>query len=208
MSLSPRYLYYADYFAGTIGRISLNTKADETLRSGLHSPKSVRFDGATGNLYFVEFGSEAKLYKDGTLQVFPHVELNNACPYPATAIAQLVNGFVVGASITDSGCGYTNTPGVSITGGGGGGAQAVAVVSNGMVTAINVLDVGSDYTNTPAVVIAPPILPQPSIATANASVVNGFVVGVTISDAGFGYTNAPIVRVIGGGGTGAHAVAW
>ena len=56
--------------------------------------------------------------------------------------AVVVNGFVVGATITDGGYGYTNTPTVRIIGGGGSGAQAVAVVSNGVVTAVNVLDAG------------------------------------------------------------------
>src|SRR5437764_1127405 len=33
--------------------------------------------------------------------------LNTCHPHRATAIAQLVNGFVVGATMTDGGCGYT-----------------------------------------------------------------------------------------------------
>jgi hypothetical protein len=38
-------------------------------------------------------------------------------------------------------------------------------------------------------------------------VVNGLVVGATIADEGLGYTNTPTVRIIGGGGSGAQAVA-
>jgi hypothetical protein len=87
---------------------------------------------------------------------------NSCVPHAATATATLDNGFLVGATITDGGCGYTNTPGMRIIGGGGSGAQAVAVVSNGVVTAINVLEAGSEYTNTPVVVIAPPFIPQPT----------------------------------------------
>ncbi len=44
-------------------------------------------------------------------------------------------------------------------------------------------------------------------ATGTAQVVNGFVVGVTLKDPGYGYTNAPIVKIIGGGGSGAIATA-
>ena len=36
---------------------------------------------------------------------------------------------------------------------------------------------------------------------------NGFVVAVTITDAGIGYTNTPLIRLIGGGGSGAQAGA-
>ena len=82
-------------------------------------------------------------------------------PRTATATATVVNGFVVGATITDGGYGYTNTPIVKIIGGGGSGAQAVAVVSNGVVIAVNVLDAGSGYTSTSLVVIDPPFIPNP-----------------------------------------------
>jgi hypothetical protein len=130
-------------------------------------------------------------------------------PYAATATATatVVDDFVVGVTITDGGSGYTNTPTVSIIGGGGSGAQAVAVVSNGVVIAVNILDAGSGYTNPPVIVIAPPFLPQPMAATATATLVNDFVVGATVTDGGFGYTNTPTVTIIGGGGSGAQAVA-
>jgi len=84
-------------------------------------------------------------------------------PRTATATATVVNDFVVGATITDSGWGYTNTPTVRIIGGGGSGAQAVAVVSNGVVIAVNVLNAGYGYTNTPVIVIAPPFIAQPTM---------------------------------------------
>jgi len=76
-------------------------------------------------------------------------------PRTATANAVVVSGFVVGAAITDGGCGYTNAPIVKIIGGSGSGAQAVAVVRNGAVIAVNLLDGGSGYTSTPSVVIDP-----------------------------------------------------
>jgi hypothetical protein len=77
-------------------------------------------------------------------------------PHTARATATVVNGFVVGAGITDSGCGYSNTPAVVIQGGGGSGATATAVVSNGVVSGITITDAGVGYTNTPTVYIYSP----------------------------------------------------
>ncbi|MGD1085049.1 MAG: LamG domain-containing protein, partial [Verrucomicrobiota bacterium] len=83
-------------------------------------------------------------------------------PNCATATPEVINGFVVGATITDGGSGYTNTPTVRIIGNGGGsGAQAVAVVSNGVVIAIDVQDAGSNYTSAALVVIDPPFISSP-----------------------------------------------
>jgi hypothetical protein len=67
----------------------------------------------------------------------------------------------VGASISDGGFGYTNTPTVRFIGGGGSGAAAVAVMSNGVVAGITVTNAGFGYTSTPLVVIAPPFIPNP-----------------------------------------------
>jgi hypothetical protein len=91
---------------------------------------------------------------------------NSVSPITATATPEVVNGFVVGATITDGGFGYTNTPTVQILGGGGSGAQAVAVVSNEVVIAIHILDAGSNYINTPVVVIDPPFIPNPVLGIA------------------------------------------
>jgi hypothetical protein len=99
-------------------------------------------------------------------QLYAYDLTNSEPPATATATATLENGFVVGATITDGGFGYTNTPTVRIIGGGGAGAQAVAVVSNEVVIAIDVLDAGSDYTNTPVVVIEPPFIFNPVLGIA------------------------------------------
>ena len=89
---------------------------------------------------------------------------------PPRATPEVVNGFVVGATITDGGCGYTNTPLVLIEGGGGSGATAIAVVSNGVVVSIIITDAGIDYTNMPTIVIGstPFITSQPQSVTVNA----------------------------------------
>ena len=127
-------------------------------------------------------------------------------PRIATATAQLVNGFVVGATITDGGYGYVENPVVAITGGGGTGARATATQFNGVVTSITITNPGSGYTSTPTITIAPPPFP-PRKATSTAQVVNGFVVGTKITDGGFGYDSPPAVLLVGGGGSGATAVA-
>lgn len=87
-------------------------------------------------------------------------------PHAAKATATLFNNFVVGATITDTGCGYTNAPTVTISGGGGSGATATATINaNGVVTAVNIISAGSGYTNTPQIIItSPPFVPTVSIA--------------------------------------------
>jgi hypothetical protein len=127
-------------------------------------------------------------------------------PRIATATAQVVNGFVVGATIKDGGYGYVENPAVTITGGGGTGAKATATQFNGVVTSITINNSGSGYTSTPTITIAPPPFP-PRKATSTADIVNGFVVGAKITDGGFGYDTAPTVLLIGGGGSGATATA-
>src|ERR1019366_3128813 len=48
---------------------------------------------------------------------------------------------------------------------------------------------------------------SPRTATGTATLTGSFVTGVSITDGGSGYTNTPLVRFIGGGGSGAQAVA-
>ena len=103
---------------------------------------------------------------DSEVQQLYAYEATTCAPYRATATPTLVNGFVVGATISYPGCGYTNTPLVRFIGGGGSGAQAVAVVSNGVVTAVNVLNSGFGYTNGPLVLIEPPFIPNPVLSIA------------------------------------------
>jgi hypothetical protein len=98
-------------------------------------------------------------------------ELYEVCtPYPATATATVVDGFVVDATVTDGGCGYTNAPEVLIEGGGGTGATATAVVSNGLVVGLTITDAGTGYTSTPSIYIYFPlsITAQPQSLLVNA----------------------------------------
>ena len=99
-------------------------------------------------------------------------------PHAAQATAQVVNGFVVGATITDVGCGYTNAPLVLIVGGGGSGATATAVVQDGVVVGINIVNPGSVYTNLPDIEIAsPPFTPTLTINVSRVNVTAHVVLG-------------------------------
>jgi hypothetical protein len=80
----------------------------------------------------------------------------NPVPSQAFASAQVVNGFVVGVTVSSGGSGYVTSPTVSITGGHGTNATAVSYLSGGVVTSISITSAGIGYTNTPTVQIAPP----------------------------------------------------
>ncbi len=69
MTMDDQYIYYADYFGGTIGKISISNSSDETLLSGLNKPSQIRYDGID-NLYFLECGTGDNEYSDGTLKVY------------------------------------------------------------------------------------------------------------------------------------------
>ena len=77
-------------------------------------------------------------------------------PSQAYATAQVVNGFVVGATVTSGGSGYVAIPAVNILGGGGSNATAVANLSGGLVASIGITSAGIGYTSIPTIEIAPP----------------------------------------------------
>lgn len=83
-------------------------------------------------------------------------------PIQASAVAQVVNGFVVGVTVTEGGSGYISAPAVEIRGGGGSNATAVARIDAGKVVALEISDPGSGYGLPPSIVIALP--PAASIA--------------------------------------------
>ena len=74
----------------------------------------------------------------------------------ATATATVASGKVTAVNLTAPGFGYTSTPTVTISGGGGTGATAVASIANGQVTGISVTAAGSGYTSAPTVTVAAP----------------------------------------------------
>jgi hypothetical protein len=81
----------------------------------------------------------------------------NPLPNQAFAVAQIFNGSVTNAIITDGGTGYVTPPTVSIVRGGGTNATAIASISgSGVVTNITITDGGTGYTNLPTIRIASP----------------------------------------------------
>ncbi|MCX6928706.1 MAG: hypothetical protein NT154_36660 [Verrucomicrobia bacterium] len=80
----------------------------------------------------------------------------NPVPAQAFATAQVVNGFVVAATVTSGGSGYVTSPTVNIVGGGGTNATGLSHISGGVVTAISITDAGIGYTNIPTIRIAAP----------------------------------------------------
>lgn len=168
--------------------------------------------GFPTNALFTGFVDEIRLYS----RVLSDAEVKGVYSYetnpqplkvrPATATAQVVNGFLVGATITDGGYGYTNAPGVSVVGSGGQGAILSTVVSNEVVVAINIDGAGKHYPSNTTLMIDPPPYP-PTEAVGSASLTNDAVLAVSIVDGGHGYgTNPPPVSFVGSG-SGAKATA-
>jgi fibronectin-binding autotransporter adhesin len=102
------------------------------------------------------------------------------------------NGFYAGT-------GYTLAPVITVTGGGGTGAEIVATVSNGNITALTLLNGGQGYTSAPTITIAPPNTTG-NTATATANATNFIFTGIEVTNAGSGYTSDPTVTVTGGSG--------
>jgi hypothetical protein len=127
-------------------------------------------------------------------------------PRAATAVALVVNGFIVSVTIRDPGFGYTTNPVVTFSSEQGDGAKASAIITSSRVSNIKILNTGNKYISPPLVTISPPPMP-PRKAAALASIINGFVVDITIIDGGSGYESPPVVYIFGGGGLGATAVA-
>ncbi|MEO5569453.1 MAG: T9SS type A sorting domain-containing protein [Bacteroidia bacterium] len=74
ISFSPNYLFYADYIAGTIGKINMQTMVDQTILTGLHEVLNVRYDAGSNDLYFVEGGTVTAQFTDGTLKVLHNAD--------------------------------------------------------------------------------------------------------------------------------------
>ena len=128
----------------------------------------------------------------------------------ATAAAVLSGNTIGSITVLNGGGGYTSVPMVTITGGGGTGAEATAVLTNGVVSSIVLNNGGSGYTSQPTITITP-VVPAPATAavTLNGNSINGIltVANGGITNAGSGYMAAPRVTVTGGGVVGVTATA-
>ena len=79
-------------------------------------------------------------------------------PPPAQAFAtpHVVNGFVVGTTVTAGGSGYVTAPTVNIIADVGTNATAMANINGGVITSITIINAGMGYTNQVAIQIDPP----------------------------------------------------
>ena len=120
--------------------------------------------GATGARYTIESVSAGDL---GNYTVVVSNEVGEATstvatltlkvPHRATATVQVVNGFVVGLTVTDGSWGYTRTPNIKIIDETGTGATGHCVIENGVVTQIIVDNPGSGYSAGATVLIGSPL---------------------------------------------------
>ena len=119
--------------------------------------------GATETTYSIEYvkGSDVGTYtamainRAGAEKSSP-AALSLTQPYRATAELQMVNGFIVGITVTDCGWGYEFEPKVRIKDEFGEGAEAHCIVENGMVTAIILDNPGSGYSEETTVKVGSP----------------------------------------------------
>ena len=120
----------------------------------------------------------------------------------AAATATIVGGQIVGFNLFASGSGYTSAPTVTIVGDGS-GAAATAGIQNGIVTGIEMTDGGTDYTSAPTVTITGTgtgALGQAIVSSSGISTIN-------VINPGSGFVYPPLLKIEGGGGSGAQALA-
>jgi hypothetical protein len=79
--------------------------------------------------------------------------------YTSALVLSAGTSTVAGFNVTIPGSGYTVSPVVTITGGGGNGASGSALITSGQVVALNLESSGSGYTSVPSVSIALPDTP-------------------------------------------------
>jgi len=125
--------------------------------------EGVLIEGATGASYTIESVSAGDL---GNYTVVVSNELGEATssvatltlpqPYRATGTVQVVNGLVVGVTVTDGGWGYTREPKFRIKDESGKGATGHCVIENGVITQIIVDNPGSNYSGEATLLIGSP----------------------------------------------------
>ena len=177
--------------------------------------------GDTGNGAFA-FPKIATVYADTVTKIIP-VSLGNGYVLPPNVIISGANVSAVGLAVVGQGAsvgqltsigvknpgtGYSTAPVVTITGGGGTGAEYTANIdaSTGQIKSFVPVSNGVDYTSVPTVTIT-----RISGATATAVLGVGVnadkVTSITPILTGCNYTSVPAVTITGGPGVGATATA-
>ena len=122
----------------------------------------------------------------------------------AKAQATVGTSTITNVTITNGGSGYSSSPRLSFTGGGGQGATAVASVIGGVISTVTVTNAGSGYTSVPTILIEDNT-GLGAVLTPRLSGTGVQSIEVTIP--GSGYESTPTVSITGGGGAGALASA-
>ena len=112
----------------------------------------------------------------------------------AKATAFVLDGRLVGISVTDQGSGYTSIPSITISG--SHGAAALASIDASVIGGFTVTSGGSAYG--PVVTISGG---GGSGATAEAIVVDEAIYAIVLTNKGSGYLTEPTVTISGGGGS-------
>lgn len=155
---------------------SLDYQTDVSAASGYNFGVGYRFGAISSVGYEVFKGAldDIRIYNRAlsSNEVAQLYAVKSFCsPHRAQAIATLSGDGVAGATITDSGCGYTNTPSVRIVGSSGSGATATANMTDGIITDVVITSAGSGYMNTPRILIeSPPFVPTVNIAVSKVKV--------------------------------------
>jgi autotransporter-associated beta strand protein len=121
------------------------------------------------------------LLTSGTGYTAPIVVLTDPAANGSGANAT-VSGTVTNVGIVDPGAGYTSTPTVTFSGGGGAGATGIAVLNNGQVISVIITSGGNGYTTAPTVTFN-----GGSPTTAAVAVSTLSVTAVTVTNGGTGY---------------------
>jgi hypothetical protein len=151
----------------------------------------------------VSFADFGMTFGKNAITVFDGSVTSTSVSSPATAEPSMG----VKIDVTNGGSGYTTSPAINISGGGGTGAHATAVVAPaGSLSSLTVGEHGSGYSTLPTVTIDLP-LGGGTRATAIASLTPSRVHDVQVTAHGSGYTSVPAVIISGGNGTGAGALA-
>lgn len=119
-----------------------------------------------------------------------------------TGTPTVVGGLVTRIPVLAGGAGYTTAPAVTILGNGT-GATARANLTNGVVTSVTITNPGINYTLPPTVTFQA----HTAAVLGTPTYVNGVITSIPVTSGGDGYLVAPTVTIIGGGGSGATAVA-
>ncbi len=122
----------------------------------------IPISGATGAFYTID---SAKGIDVGTYKVVitnragtatGSATLSLTQPYRATGTVQVVDGSVVGLTVTDGGWGYTREPKIRIKDETGKGATGHCIIENGVVTQIIIDNPGSNYSGEATILIGSP----------------------------------------------------